>query len=106
MGGKTTQISGFYLYAQTMRYRRGRTAIPFHEYVLIADVEYKKLTEDEKELWKQRARDLRTQDCGRNFRLINKWFQWQARSEMYEAREYAVKKLVMKCWDLALGNRE
>jgi hypothetical protein len=105
MGGyynkKTTQISGFFLYVSTMRYRM-KSELSFRDYAPIADVRYKKLTEEKKELWKQRARQLRLQDCGKAFRLTDKLLKTTRDSSLGESRENCVKTLVAKCWDLAL----
>jgi hypothetical protein len=102
MGKKTTQIGGFFLYVSTMRYRKGATFLTFREYCPTADEEYRKLSEVEKELWKERARELREDEVGKTFRLVDKLLKKEGNATMQEAREKCVKQLVMKCWDLAL----
>ena len=102
MGKNYTQISGFYLYVSTARYRNGTTALNFREYAPIADIGYQKLTEQEKNKWKARAIQLRTEDEGKVFKMTDKLFKTTNDFKMMEAREKWVKKMVKKCWDLSL----
>ena len=102
MGKNYTQISGFFLYVSTARYRHGKTTLSFREYAPTADYCYRMLTENDKDLWKQRARDLRLEDAGKAFRLTDKLLKTTNDPRMLEARESCVKKMVMKCWDLKL----
>jgi hypothetical protein len=109
MGKKPTQISGFFLYVSASRYRNDRSSLSFREYAPIADEEYVKLSDDEKEKWKQRARDMRSQDVGRTFRLVDRLLKKETAAAasgrvtaLQEARENSVKEMVKQCWDLAL----
>ena len=102
MGKNYTQISGFYLYVSTARYRNGTTALTFREYAPLADITYQKLTEPEKNKWKARAIQLRTEEEGKAFRMTDKLFKNTYDFKMLEAREKWVKKMVKKCWDLSL----
>ena len=98
---KRTQISGFYLYVSTARYRHG-SELSFRDYAPIADLEYQKLTEDQKEKWKNRARSLRVEEIGRLFRLCDAWVKKNNDPKMLETRENSIRMMVMECWDLAL----
>ena len=104
--GKTnyTQISGFYLYVSAARYRKGATALAFKDYAPVADLQYQKLTEEEKDRWKNRARELRLEDVGKAFRLTDKLLKTTELHDpkLFDARETCVKHLVMRCWDLSL----
>ena len=102
MGKNYTQISGFFLYVSTARYRYGATTLSFREYAPTADLGYQMLTESEKEQWKQRARDLRPEDVGKAFRLTDKLLKTTNDPRMLEPRENCVKTMVMRCWDLKL----
>ena len=102
MGKNYIQISGFYLYVSTARYRNNATTLNFKEYAPIADVAYQKLTEEEKNKWKARAVQLRTEDEGRAFKMTDKLFKNTIDFSILEEREKWVKKMVKKCWDLSL----
>ena len=102
MGKNYTQISGFYLYVSTARYRNGATMFHFRDYAPIADIRYQKLTEEEKNKWKKRAIQLRVEDEGKAFKMTDKLFKTTKDFKMMEAREKWVKKMVKKCWDLSL----
>lgn len=102
MGKNYTQISGFFLYVSTARYRYGATTLSFREYAPTADLGYQMLTESEKEQWKQRARHLRPEDVGKAFRLTDKLLKTTNDPRMLEPRENCVKTMVMRCWDLKL----
>jgi hypothetical protein len=110
MGKKPTQISGFFLYVSASRYRNDSSSLSFREYAPIADEKYSKLSDDEKEKWKQRARDMRGQDVGRTFRMVDRLLKKQpacgaggeTSTQIQNARENCVKEIVKRCWDLAL----